>query len=976
VLGADALRTYFENSPDAIWLFDPSSGVFVDCNDAAVAMMHCESHEQLLQLTPVDFAPERQMDGRLTTEAAVDITRTVAAQGSLRFEWLVQRPDGTVFPIEALSTVVPVGERRLHLVVARDISERKRAEESIRELNASLEQRIQERTAELSASQERLRTLVEHAPEAIVVFDGETGRFVHCNENATRLFGLSREDLLQFTPDAVSPLAQPDGRLSVDAARSYIDAAIAGETPMFEWVHKDASGRLFTCEVRLVKLPGPSPTLVRGSIIDMTDQKRREKIQRATYRISEAVHATEDLDSLYERIHEIIKGLMPADNFYLALYDSAADQHYYAYHVDEADMRPAPRKMEGGLNGYVLSSGKALLANRASMTDPRHEWRLRSGTPSAIWLGVPLNVGGRTAGVMAVQDYHDENAYGEEEKKILTFVAAQIASAIERKRREAVQRATYRISEAVQNTEDLDSLYASTHEIVRGLMPAENFYIALLDPATQLVSFPYYVDQANPVAPLPRQINTGLTGYVLRAQTPVLVSRAHNQRKEQVGDSVLLEGLQLPYVEAGPAAAIWLGVPLSVRGKTIGVMAVQDYDDEWAYGAQEKEILSFVASQVASSIDRRRGEQALKESEEKFRALFEASSQGVMLHDEEQFIEVNPATLRILGFDSMDEIVGHHPAEFAAAMQPGGEPPEVLAKRYIERCMTTGNARFDWICRNPKGREIPIEVILTRIQMSGRQIIQAVINDITHRKQAEAELLRSLAREKELGQLKSSFVSMVSHEFRTPLAIIMSSAEILRDYLEQLEPEERRQHLQSIQKNTRRMAELMEEVLLLGRFDAGRMEFEPAEMDLRALGNRTREEVLAATDRACEIDFRIDPGITNAKSDERLLRHIFTNLLTNAVKYSEPGSNVEFVIERRGRNAVCRVKDRGIGIPESDQAGLFKAFQRGGNVGQRPGTGLGLVIVKRCVELHGGEISVESKVGEGTTFTVTWLAFL
>lgn len=130
----------------------------------------------------------------------------------------------------------------------------------------------------------------------------------------------------------------------------------------------------------------------------------------------------------------------------------------------------------------------------------------------------------------------------------------------------------------------------------------------------------------------------------------------------------------------------------------------------------------------------------MKESEEKFRALFEASSQGVMLHDEEQFLEVNPATVRILGFNSADELVGHHPVEFAAPIQSGGVSAEMLAKGYIERCMTTGTARFDWICRNPQGREIPIEVILTRIQMSGRQIIQAVINDISERKRTEETL--------------------------------------------------------------------------------------------------------------------------------------------------------------------------------------------------------------------------------------------
>jgi signal transduction histidine kinase len=167
----------------------------------------------------------------------------------------------------------------------------------------------------------------------------------------------------------------------------------------------------------------------------------------------------------------------------------------------------------------------------------------------------------------------------------------------------------------------------------------------------------------------------------------------------------------------------------------------------------------------------------------------------------------------------------------------------------------------------------------------------------------------------------------------------------------------------------------MEEVLLLSRFDAGRMACEPAETDLRGLGARTRDEVLAATEHSCAIDFQFRADTNVALADERLLRHVFTNLLTNAVKYSEPGSTVEFSIEQNGANAICRVRDRGIGIPEGDQGWLFNAFHRGRNVGQRPGTGLGLVIVKRCVELHGGQISVQSKVGEGTTVTVTMALF-
>jgi signal transduction histidine kinase len=269
--------------------------------------------------------------------------------------------------------------------------------------------------------------------------------------------------------------------------------------------------------------------------------------------------------------------------------------------------------------------------------------------------------------------------------------------------------------------------------------------------------------------------------------------------------------------------------------------------------------------------------------------------------------------------------------------------------------------------------ELPLEVLLTPIQLGGgRQLIQAVCNDITERKRAEAELLRTLAREKELGQLRSNFVSMVSHEFRTPLGIIQSSAEILEDYFERLEPAERREHLQSIRKNTRRMAGLMEGVLLIGSLEAGRLEFRPRRLELAAFVGRLVAEVGAATQGRCPIGWALGPGApAQVEADERLLGHILTNLLTNAVKYSEPGQPVGLELGAgAGPEWVCTVRDAGIGIAEADQEWLFSAFHRGQNVGGRPGTGLGLVIVKRCVDLHGGTIAVQSRLGQGTAVTV------
>ncbi|MEW6159617.1 MAG: PAS domain S-box protein [Verrucomicrobiota bacterium] len=932
----------FERSADAIVLYDPEAGVFVDCNNAAVALLRAPSKEKLLHTRPADLSPALQPDGKSSSLKAAEIAALVQLRGSYRFEWVARRLDGTEVPLEILSTAIPLNGRIIHVTVPRDISERKTAEAELQKLTQTLEERVSRATADWRASAAQFRTLVEHAPEAIVVFDGMTGHFEMVNENAVRLFGRSREELLRLTPADVSPPCQPNGRPSALMAREHMSAALSGETPVFEWAHRHSSGRLFTSEVRLVRLPGERCCLLRASIIDNTERKRREQVQQATYQISEAVHMAEDLDRLYEIIHHIVGGLMPAKNFYIALFDSA----------------------------------------------------------------------------------------------------------------------------------------------------------------TEMISFPYFVDESEP-APHPFKIGRGLTSYVLRTGKPLLVGPEMNARKKRIGNEVTFEGHpDLRYIETGTPAAIWLGVPLSAAGKPFGVMAVQDYHHSQAYGEEEKQLLTFVASQTALAIQRKRAEEALRESEQKFRALFEATSTGVLIHDEHQYLEVNPAVVRMFGYESAADLIGKNPIITSPPVQPGGEPTSDLARRHIRECMEKGTARFEWLARRADGSDFPLEVILTRIEMEGRSTIQAVVTDISERKKAEAELRehaarlresearfsaafhatpvlsaiariqderfveaneafvnwlgctreevigrssaeldlwihpearaafwsevksqgharhrecevrtrkgtqctvllsaeiiqinqqphvltvalditerkraevevwRALEREKELSKLKSSFVSMVSHEFRTPLGIIQSSAEILADYLEQLDPKERHDHLRSISRNTRRMANLMEEVLVLSRLDAGKMEFKPEPLDLRAFAHRVCDEVLSATDRICPIELNIADACSEAKSDERLLRHIFTNLLLNAVKYSAPGSVVGLEIRREGAEAVCLVCDHGIGITETDRPWLFHAFRRGVNVGSRPGTGLGLVIVKRCVELHGGKIEIASRVGEGTTVTV------
>jgi len=362
----------------------------------------------------------------------------------------------------------------------------------------------------------------------------------------------------------------------------------------------------------------------------------------------------------------------------------------------------------------------------------------------------------------------------------------------------------------------------------------------------------------------------------------------------------------------------------------------------------------------------RESEARLRESEERFSTAFRASPALMTISrlSDEKYIEVNDAFVRWYGL-RRDNIIGHDTKELGTWASPDDR-----AKFWADLKRDSSVREVEYGARTRWGTIGTLLVSAEIIEINGEPHVLGFGVDITQRKRAEVELLRALAREKELGQLRSHFVSMVSHEFRTPLGIIQSSAEILEDYLEHLKPAERKGHLQSIRQNTRRMASLMEEALLLGSLDAGKMEFRPTPLELEPFARRLVDEVLSATDRRCPIELLLGKIPPEIQADERLLQHIFTNLLSNAVKYSDAGRPVRFEIECAGAEIVWVIKDEGIGIPEADREWLFNAFHRGQNVADRPGTGLGMVIVKRCVDLHRGTIRVESKVGEGTVVTV------
>lgn len=229
---------------------------------------------------------------------------------------------------------------------------------------------------------------------------------------------------------------------------------------------------------------------------------------------------------------------------------------------------------------------------------------------------------------------------------------------------------------------------------------------------------------------------------------------------------------------------------------------------------------------------------------------------------------------------------------------------------------------------------------------------------------------QKLAQEKELSELKLQFFSMVSHEFRTPLSVITGSSQLLKENLRNLVEPDKLKNLLQIQASAKLMTQLLNDILTLARADAGKLECQPELLEMQFFCLNLIEDIQLFSEQPRTIKFEKYGTSTYAYLDEKLLYSILSNLLSNALKYSSLASPVYLTLICEPDTVTFQVKDEGIGIPAEEQALIFEPFRRGRNARSIVGSGLGMAVVKRCLDLHQGELSVDSEVGVGTTFTV------
>lgn len=294
-----------------------------------------------------------------------------------------------------------------------DVTEKKRAEDAL----------FQER--------ERYQVLFENSADGILLM---TELFEDCNNAALKIFGCEKEDIIGHHPAEFSPETQPDGSNSTLKANEKISLALAGQPQKFYWQHKRKNGEFIDVEVALNSVVLEGKKLVQATLRDISERIYSEKLQSVIYKISEAAQTSEDINNLYKKLHEIMSELLPVKNFYIALYNEKEDILTFPYFVDEYDPPQPPKKLGKGMTEYVIRKGEAALIDAKRDLELREQGEVELiGAPQAIWLGVPLKLKNKVVGAMVVQDYENENAYGENEKQLLIFVSEQIAQAIIRK---------------------------------------------------------------------------------------------------------------------------------------------------------------------------------------------------------------------------------------------------------------------------------------------------------------------------------------------------------------------------------------------------------------------------------------------------------------------------------------------------------------------------------------------------------------
>lgn len=384
---------------------------------------------------------------------------------------------------------------------------------------------------------------------------------------------------------------------------------------------------------------------------------------------------------------------------------------------------------------------------------------------------------------------------------------------------------------------------------------------------------------------------------------------------------------------------------------------------------------------------------AIEELSRIYMLLFTNAGEGLVVVDGTGSICLKNPRLDVLFGYPENELLGQSIEQLIPSSLRGNHAQH--RKHYqaapVQRSMGSG---LDLMGQRKDGSQFPVEVSLNHFELDGQRYAMALVSDVTKRRQVETELQQAnasleerveqrtmellstqddlrlaLEAERELNALKSRFVSMASHEFRTPLSTIMSSVDLIARYTAASADERTDKHVERIRAKVRELTAMLNDFLSLEKLEQGLMECNPVEVDVVHLSIELIEELRGLAKAGQEIDYGHSGAERIVFQDRAMLNNVLSNLLSNAIKYSPENKRIDLFTSIENGHFTIRVQDRGIGIPLEDQQYLFSRFFRASNAFTVQGTGLGLNIVRKYLDLMGGKITFESIPSEGTTFT-------
>jgi PAS domain S-box-containing protein len=705
-------------------------------------------------------------------------------------------------------------------------------------------------------------------------------------------------------------------------------------------------------------------------LFNETQRLLKESEQRAAElqiinSVQEGLASKLDLQAIYDLIGEKIQEIFNADTTFIAFHDREEDVIYSPYYNDRGARTPSvSRKFGKGLAEHVILSGEALMLGTAEEMRELGSYEIASpGSDKDLnesFLGVPIYREGVTIGVTSVQSYK-QHAFTQNDLTLLQTLANSMSVALDNARlfaeterllEESQQLAAELVTintvgQALVAEPDLDALVHLIGEQIRPIFAADIIYVAMLDEEEQMIRFPYtYGEEFHPL-----ELGEGLTSMVIESGEALLINTDMDKRREEMGVK-----------RVGKQAASYLGVPIRMGVRTVGVISVQNTSDEQAFCENDMRLLNTIAANVSVAIRNAQLFSEISHQKQYYEAVIENSPAAIVLLDMQANVTGwNPAAEQLFGYTEK-EALGSNVDDLVAVQ----DDLHTEAVRYSQQALREKQLHLVTQRTRKDGSLVEVDVSGLPVSVDGEIVgFIAIYHDVT-------ELQRARLAAEEANRAKSAFLANMSHELRTPLNAIIGFTRIVRRKGAETLPEKQLENLDKVHRSAEHLLNLINSVLDISKIEAGRLDVQVIDFEIEPLLREVADTYMPQLDEGVEMRVGIEAPVDMLHTDKEKVRQIFINLLSNAAKFTHRGKIV-LSARQEGGCLYADVSDTGIGIPADALERVFEEFQQAdtSTTRQYGGTGLGLSISRSLARLLGGDLTASSIEGKGSTFTLS-----